>query len=77
MRPCPYCGDTKSGYSVRGQLIGASESYFSADGKLEETNLDNLYWTSRRKLVRCGKCYKVRNDLTMNNMREIVEKTLY
>ncbi len=79
MKPCPNCGDTECGFSVNGQMHGPGEAMFDNDGKYIEMLTDHIYWTpNNKRIVRCAKCNKIRNDLIfeyVDDCRRIVETT--
>ena len=69
---CPHCGDNDSGFWTKSQMHGPAETYYGQSGEYEEMSTDKMY-TTESGTVRCGKCLKIRRDLTVKDNR-IVSK---
>lgn len=72
MKPCPHCEDTENGFIVKAQARGPIEHHFDDTGALVESSWDRVY-TETRRVVRCGKCFKIRRDVRLTDDRRIVE----
>lgn len=66
--PCPYCGDSENGFFERRQMRGPCEAQYDNNGDHSETFADNIY-SIGGKVVRCGKCKKVRKDLEIVGLK--------
>ena len=68
---CPYC-DAEDGFIVKGTIHGPVQSFFNEQGVYTDSSYDHSY-TKMSRVVRCGKCFRVRKDLTLID-RKIVSK---
>ena len=68
---CPHCGDAESGFVVRGKVVGPTKLFFSAEGDYVEA-YDDYVKHIHRGVVRCGKCDRIRKDLTADGWKVIL-----
>jgi cytochrome c peroxidase len=71
---CPHCGDADECVYARAKPRGSAKEYFyPEDGESAGIDLSDGLFFDPVKTVRCGRCHKIRRDLTVIDGR-VVQK---
>lgn len=75
LTPCPHCGDTENQVFVNGQIAGRVVIWYDEDGREFEMDNDKTYVRNLGP-IRCGKCGKIRKDLSLKDGKVVQSSTI-